>query len=522
MTDLSPPTKAAHHDLEDPGAHELASSDENEHFSDASEGRNPRASGHSHSTSNASNSPVPMTRVERVDTEPRYGEVPNTEAYKQRLADAVPDEVEVVPDGMRSRSTSRLRPEDRPSTPGGTPVPKMVVEKVDPDTPAYGDVPGTEAYEKRKMDALPDEIIKSPETRTTNPWNGEFPLFPLAPVDEECLPTESNRSPSPVELTTAEQTQAKNEWDKADDAEDDAEDEEGFGDDFDDFEEGGGEGGDDDDFGDFDDGFTSAQPAGISNGFAAEPAPPTAPPITKPSFPIPDFRPLDDTEIQDITSSFLPQLFPRTNHDRPTTIDTQKFPPQTTPFLTDRSHSLWSQLVAPPPIQPPNWTRSHIRRMFLVSIGVPLDLDEILPRSTQKKLILPSFDHPGRSPRPSSDDRLNPAQLRLKQRNDSNSSIASTESAAQRRRERKQRGPAPPPDWDRSAATVLGNTTAEALEGMSDKELEGHVERLHDVCRVGREVLRYWEERREEAGREKEAFEGVIENLVKHARSVRK
>ena len=167
--------------------------------------------------------------------------------------------------------------------------------------------------------------------------------------------------------------------------------------------------------------------------------------------------------------------------------------------------------------------------MFLVSIGVPLDLDEILPASKQKKLILPSFEYPGKSPRPSTDGRPNAAQLKMKQRNDSNSSLASTESAQREKRERRERravvasrGPAPPPEWDMSAATVLGNTTNEALEGMSDVEVKAHMERLHDVQRQGREVLRYWEERREEAKREKEAFEGVIENLVKHARNVRK
>lgn len=153
----------------------IASSDENDHFSDASEGRNSRGPGHAHSASSSSNSPVPITRVERVDDEPRYGEVPNTEAYHKRAQDAVPDEVEIIPDGQRSRASSRLRAEDRPTTPLGPSVPKMVVEKIDPDEPAYGDVPGTDAYEKRRMDAQPDEIIKSPAGKTGNPWNGEWP-----------------------------------------------------------------------------------------------------------------------------------------------------------------------------------------------------------------------------------------------------------------------------------------------------------------------------------------------------------
>lgn len=270
----------------DPSNSSTADSDDNEHFSDASEGRNPRASSHAHSASNSSNSPVPTTRVERVDDEPAHGEVPNTEAYAKRMADAVPDEVEIVPEGMRSRSASRLNPEDRPPTPVS--VPKMVVEKIDPETPAYGDVPGTEAFEKRKMDAKPDEIIKSPETRTTNPWNGESSLDFLChfadvsrtPVDKGYVPTESSRSPSPVELTTAEQTQAKNDWDQG--REDGEGDEDGFGDDFDDFEEGGGDGNNDDDFGDFDDGFASAPPPGGADGFAAAEVP--APPITQPAF----------------------------------------------------------------------------------------------------------------------------------------------------------------------------------------------------------------------------------------------
>ena len=63
-------------------------------------------------------------------------------------------------------------------------------------------------------------------------------------------------------------------------------------------------------------------------------------------------------------------------------------PESNSTFLSERSLSLWSQLVAPPPLQPPNWVRSRIRRLFLVSLGVPVDLDEILPKSKQKKHVI--------------------------------------------------------------------------------------------------------------------------------------
>lgn len=125
-----------------------------EHFSDASEGQVNR---------NEATSPIPITRVERVDDEPAHGEVPGTDAYKKRTQDAVPDEVEIVPDGQRSRSTSRVSINDRPLTPGGSAVPKTVVEKIDPDQPSHGDVPGTHAHELRRADAEPDVIIKAPE-----------------------------------------------------------------------------------------------------------------------------------------------------------------------------------------------------------------------------------------------------------------------------------------------------------------------------------------------------------------------
>lgn len=139
-----------------------------EHFSDASEGRVHEKGldkGLEQSRAEAT-SPIPITRVERVDDEPAHGEVPGTAAYKMRTQDAVPDEVEIVPDGQRSRSASRVSMSDRPLTPGGTPmspIPKTIVEKIDPDQPGHGDVPGTLAHQQRLADATPDIIVKAPE-----------------------------------------------------------------------------------------------------------------------------------------------------------------------------------------------------------------------------------------------------------------------------------------------------------------------------------------------------------------------
>jgi Domain of unknown function (DUF5102) len=41
---------------------------------------------------------------------------------------------------------------------------------------------------------------------------------------------------------------------------------------------------------------------------------------------------------------------------------------------------------SPPPTKPPNWTRSRIRQQHLISLGIPVNLDEILPHSNGKPL----------------------------------------------------------------------------------------------------------------------------------------
>lgn len=167
-------------------------------------------------------------------------------------------------------------------------------------------------------------------------------------------------------------------------------------------------------------------------------------------------------------------------------------------------------------MQPPNWTRSRIRRLFLVSLGVPVDLDEILPPSKQKRLVLPSIGLDG-TPRPST------ALDRLKdQESGANASTTSIDSktgapkpsSKSRSRTAASKGPPPPPDFDLNAASLLCSTTTEALGGMEDAELQTHLQVLEKLNGDASRVLEFWLVRRDEAVREKEALEGVIENLV--------
>lgn len=64
-------------------------------------------------------------------------------------------------------------------------------------------------------------------------------------------------------------------------------------------------------------------------------------------------------------------------------------------------------------------------------------------------------------------------------------------------------------------------TTEEKLDGFTDDELQSHVKELETLTEQTSLVLEYWLKRRDGLRKEKEAFEGVIENLVRHAKRVR-
>ena len=219
-------------------------------------------------------------------------------------------------------------------------------------------------------------------------------------------------------------------------------------------------------------------------------------------------------DIQSSVMAYIQDIFPDSDVQSQTSKNTSLSTPE--PLLSDRSASLWSQLVAPPPLQPPNWIRSRIRRLFLVSLGVPVDLDEILPASKQKKLVLPSIHLNVDSPRESSN------LARVKKQDASSTSVnstveKSTDSASSKERKKvggDKSGGSLQPSFDMNAASLLCSTTAIALTNLTDDELTMHITRLEDLNKKAGVVLDYWLKRKDSAVGDKEAFEGVIENLV--------
>ncbi|KAI1261099.1 hypothetical protein F5Y18DRAFT_403432 [Xylariaceae sp. FL1019] len=477
--------------VEDPGAHELESSESDDHFSDAQSGSD---------NSQRATSPIPRTRVERVDDEPAYGEVPGTHAYDKRTSDAAPDEI-AFQEGHRIGSASTPSASPTPS------IPKTVVDETD-------DVPGSSTHNfhvhLHEADATPDMIRKPDGTAEANAIPS--PPKSTAQDTDDAVVDQVSQSPlkdSPRQLSQAippiridDEEMIGHDDEDGDDAD--------FGDDFNEFEEGD----EDADFGDFDDGFQQPEAPATIHSLANQSQ------VSVPSFPILDLDGLDAEEILSASEPYLDALYP------PDVLEILPLPapPHDNPiFFNPRSASLWSQLAAPPPLQPPDWIRSRIRRLFLVSLGVPVDLDEILPASKQKKLVLPSLNRvtSNGSLRTSTDSR-SLSRLRKQDANSSSVSIDSQGKEKPSSSSKKRKGLSQVPEFDLVAAKQLCATTDEALKGMTDAELQQHVNKLKEMEDVANEVHEFWKKRTDEKIGDREAFEGVIENLVKHARKTRK
>ncbi|KAH0613133.1 uncharacterized protein H6S33_009513 [Morchella sextelata] len=541
------------------------------------------------STPETPRSGVPVTVLERTDNTSSDGKVTVTETLKERLADLQPDV---------DRSPS--------------PIPTMIVQRIEEDKPYHGEVPGTEAYEKRAADAQPDIIVRwnEEEDRITRrvqtqrekiekmvqdggtpvvaPLHGRArsvspsvnkvdealsnPVYTRArsaspsfgnmdsmgkregamagdestvvvsggflemPVSKASLTVDLDAAENDIPNTSAlsptfstgfeEHTALRRRKSSAasrksrksvppspatpsadfGDFRENEEADDDFGDDdFDDFGE-VVEGEEFDDFEGFGETTADFKPVPIET---PQPTPqPPAPVKPVISVPVLDHKELGGAEaIIKALSESLEIMFPTGKKTKLAAVEDSC-------FLTERSLSLWNQLVAPPPLQPPNWKISRIRRLFLVSLGVPVDLDEILPAETkQKKLVLPSINTLRRS---SGDDGH-----RSRSSSQSRSSRPSSRARKAAADDKNKNGGIGPESLDVPSARILCSTSDVALSGLTVEELQEHVKELEKVTQIAGEVLTYWLRKRESAIGDKETFETVIESLVGYARKKR-
>ncbi|TEB30097.1 hypothetical protein FA13DRAFT_1733907 [Coprinellus micaceus] len=83
-------------------------------------------------------------------------------------------------------------------------------------------------------------------------------------------------------------------------------------------------------------------------------------------------------------------------------------------LVTPSSRQMHKSLLHPPSsLRPPNWTRSRIRRQHLISLGIPVNLDEVLPQANGRPMptlevrTRPMSAPPDRKPLPPQGPRSN-------------------------------------------------------------------------------------------------------------------
>ncbi|KAK9368530.1 hypothetical protein V1509DRAFT_623181 [Lipomyces kononenkoae] len=193
--------------------------------------------------------------------------------------------------------------------------------------------------------------------------------------------------------------------------------------------------------------------------------------------------------------------------------------------ISSRSVSLWTNLKEVPNPQPTDWRTSRIRRTYLVSLGVPVDLDQVLPaRKRQEKLVVSTRRSVLPSNRPLSARESMPSNHSAERLNEVESNPPTRPASVPLPTSSSSRpdSPGPPPDFDADHARQLSRVSDTALKNMTAEELSAHVQELERVKIEASTVLAYWIDKRNSSAEDKMKYEGVIESSIEYAQRLRR
>lgn len=185
-------------------------------------------------------------------------------------------------------------------------------------------------------------------------------------------------------------------------------------------------------------------------------------------------------------------------------------------LVTPESRDLYKMLIqSPPPTKPPNWTRSRIRRQHLIALGIPVNLDEVLPRANGKPLppleisTRPMSAPPG--PRNPLHHNNNPASS-------SNSRVGTPHPS------RQTTPPShfgPKPELDRAKIQRLLELDPDTLTIQPISSLERHLADLRAQTAATSALLTHLLQARESLQQDSETYNGLIAELVGEAQKMK-
>ncbi|KAJ7721171.1 hypothetical protein DFH07DRAFT_898392 [Mycena maculata] len=268
---------------------------------------------------------------------------------------------------------------------------------------------------------------------------------------------------------------------------------------------------DDDDFGDFGD-FGDAEENAAGPEFSGSEVFGEIP-VAGPSFqtiweplkldPIPD-----GVDLREQADEILAPIWGGVDISRVTTNEGIREVEGITQILINpESRELYTMLFqSPPPTKPPNWTRSRIRRQHLISLGIPVNLDEVLPNGkslpTLQVTTRPMSAPPGPHNHPSVGGAPAPR--------------SGTPQAGGRA---EQFGPKPEID-DAKIAHLL-SLDADTLSIQPLSTLEGYLDSLRSQTASTSALLSHLLQTRESLQQDSETYNGLIAELVGEAQKIK-
>lgn len=195
-------------------------------------------------------------------------------------------------------------------------------------------------------------------------------------------------------------------------------------------------------------------------------------------------------------------------------------------LITPESRALYQTLFpsTPPSAPPPNWTRSRIRRQHLITLGVPVNIDEFLPRVSGKQMpALQISTRPmSAPPGPRHLPLNNGAASTNNSRNNSRAvTPVSTTPSRTGPSVASQLGLGPKPQLDEKKITELLELTPDNLSLLPLPALERHLASLQAQTANTSALLTHSLQTREALQQDSETYNKLIGELVGEAQKMK-
>ncbi|KAJ6628869.1 hypothetical protein B0H10DRAFT_1940237 [Mycena sp. CBHHK59/15] len=272
----------------------------------------------------------------------------------------------------------------------------------------------------------------------------------------------------------------------------------------------------DDDFGDFGD-FGDAEENSAGPEFDDSVEFGEATPVAGPSFRA-DWEPLkldpmpDKEDLPEQVNEILGPIWGEDDISQVTTKEGIREVEGISQILVNpESRELYTAIFkSPPPTKPPNWTRSRIRRQHLIALGIPVNLDEVLPPQANGK-SLPTLQVTTRPMSAPPGPRNQPSSA--------GASALSRSGTPQPGGRAEQFGPKP--EIDNAKISQLLALDAETLTIQPLSTLEGYLASLHSQTLSTSTLLSHLLQTRESLQHDSETYNGLIAELVGEAQKIK-